>query len=578
MKIIHRWLRAVLALIIVLNSMAVRVFAAPSYDAEINTDNALALLKEYDPDGYYIVSYNRSTGNSQFDFWMSTEDSSNAHGLDTAVHEEFHQYSWVKNGSSTYKGGSFRQIETIYLENQREIIVPYNSPDGINQYKTENFTGTLTENMQTFRYDSYAKPGSELSSNQSGVYGLLNEYTAYQLGFRNQMKLYPYYKANHQGYDFFTSCINDYQAYEEFRYWTLGLLNHEKKNAPDYYRTHMNNIDFINAYCYVTTSFRNMISQFEEYAETLTDAKYSWIDFGSLLESEKSSRKITMLEKASSASSLKKIEDEMFARCTITLPGKTAPEPDARTKQITAFVTRLYKLCLNRDPDQGGLDYWVNYLKTGQKTAAEVVYGFFFSDEMKRLKLSDKDYVERCYTVMMDRASDSGGKKYWMEHLENGVTRLYVVRGFVESNEFTAICKKFGVTRGSLKLTDPRDQNYGITSFVARCYTKALGRKYDEGGLKNWINQILYASDRKQAAIDTASTGFFHSQEFRNKNLSNTEYVKVLYRTFLGREYDEPGLKDWVGQLNSGKKNRDQVMNGFAYSKEFNKIMADYGL
>ena len=247
-------------------------------------------------------------------------------------------------------------------------------------------------------------------------------------------------------------------------------------------------------------------------------------------------------------------------------------------EQVEAFVTRLYQLCLNREPDESGMDYWMSNLLTGKKDAAQVVYGFFFSEEMKGLKLSDEDYVERCYSVMMDRASDEGGKKYWVEHLENGVTRLYVVRGFVESNEFTGICKNYGVTRGSLKLTDPRDQNYGITSFVARCYTQALGRKYDEGGLKNWVNQILYASNRKQAAIDSASTGFFHSQEFRNKKLGNTEYVKVLYRTFLGREYDEPGLKDWVGQLNSGKKNRDQVMNGFAYSKEFNKIMADYGL
>ncbi len=275
--------------------------------------------------------------------------------------------------------------------------------------------------------------------------------------------------------------------------------------------------------------------------------------------------------KAGTATITAKTSNGKTATCKVTVRKASAFDP------VVAFVTRLYRLCLSRDPDQGGLDYWVNYLKTGQKTAAEVVYGFFFSDEMKRLNLSNEEYVERCYAVMMDRASDAGGKKYWVEHLENGVTRLYVVRGFVESKEFTQICKDYGVTRGSLQLTDPRDQNYGITSFVARCYTKALGRQYDEGGLKNWCNQILYASNRKQAAIDTASTGFFHSTEFRNKNLSNTEYVKVLYRTFLGREYDSAGLKDWVGQLNRGAS-RDHVMNGFAYSQEFNKIMTSYGI
>ncbi len=275
---------------------------------------------------------------------------------------------------------------------------------------------------------------------------------------------------------------------------------------------------------------------------------------------------------------------------TVTINGQTASDSSVITvadkngelpqpsDPVEAFVTRLYRLCLTREPDAGGKAYWVDLLRTRQRSAAQVVYGFFFSEEMKNLHLPDEEYVERCYSVMMDRKSDKSGKKYWLEHLTNGVTRLYVVRGFVESNEFTAICNQYGVTRGSLNLTDPRDQNYGITSFVARCYTKALGRNFDEGGLTNWVNQILYASNRKQAAIDTASTGFFHSQEFRNKKLGNTAYVKVLYRTFLGREYDESGLKYWVGHLKNKTKTRDEVLYGFAWSKEFNEIMAGYGI
>lgn len=577
MKIIRKIISLLFSLVMVFALTITDVFAAPAYDAEVNEKNALALLQEYDKDGYRIVSYLKSAGRSNFEVWLRSE-SSNAASLDTAVHEEFHQYSWTKNGGHRYENGAFTDIETIYLENGKEIIVPFTSPDGNNQYKTENFTASLSENMRTFRYEDYVSAGSMLSSNENGVYGLLNEYAAYRIGFNNQMKLYPYYSANNRGFDFFSSCINNYEAYEEFRYWTLGLLNHEKKYAPKYYKVHMNNIDYINAYCYVTMQFRNMISQFKEYAKVLTDSKYYWIDFESFLTEQINDRKINTLEKASSASALKKIEDEMFAKCTIILPGQITPVTPEPSDPVTAFVTRLYRLCLNREPDKSGLNDWVSQLKTGRKNAAQVVYGFFFSKEMIGLSLSDDEYVERCYSVMMDRKSDAGGKKYWLEHLTNGVTRLYVVRGFVESNEFTGICNQYGVTRGSLTLTDPRDQNYGITSFVARCYTKALGRNFDEGGLTNWVNQILYASNRKQAAIDTASTGFFHSQEFRNKNLGNTEYVKVLYRTFLGREYDESGLKYWVGHLKNKTKTRDEVLYGFAWSKEFNEIMAGYGI
>ena len=37
-------------------------------------------------------------------------------------------------------------------------------------------------------------------------------------------------------------------------------------------------------------------------------------------------------------------------------------------EQVQAFVTRFYEQCLNRPPDQGGLDEWVSRLLNGSKT------------------------------------------------------------------------------------------------------------------------------------------------------------------------------------------------------------------
>jgi hypothetical protein len=55
-------------------------------------------------------------------------------------------------------------------------------------------------------------------------------------------------------------------------------------------------------------------------------------------------------------------------------------------------------------------------------------------------------------------------------------------------------------------------------------------------------------------------------------------YVKTLYRTFLGREADDHGMKDWLGKLNSGKMNREQVLMGFAGSQEFLGILRSCGI
>ena len=70
---------------------------------------------------------------------------------------------------------------------------------------------------------------------------------------------------------------------------------------------------------------------------------------------------------------------------------------------------------------------------------------------------------------------------------------------------------------------------------------------------------------------------FFHSDEFLNKRYDDRNFVCVLYRTFMGREYDESGLAYWLDALRQGKS-RDEVLEGFSNSVEFHEIMASYGL
>ena len=178
---------------------------------------------------------------------------------------------------------------------------------------------------------------------------------------------------------------------------------------------------------------------------------------------------------------------------------------------------------------------------------------------------------------MMDRSSDAEGKKFWKDILDKGVSRIFVVKGFVESPEFTNICNNYKVTKGEVSTDESRDINIGITSFVTRCYTKALGRKYDIDGLNYHTGNILNSSNKKQTALDTASNGFFHSPEFLNKNTSNSEFIKICYRTFLDREAEGSGLQYYLNRLNSGES-RDTLLSNFANSPEFINLLASYGL
>lgn len=243
--------------------------------------------------------------------------------------------------------------------------------------------------------------------------------------------------------------------------------------------------------------------------------------------------------------------------------------------QITGFVNRLYSLCFNRQADDEGMVTWKNALISKSKSGAAVAQGFFFSQEMLNRNLSNEEFVELLYQVMMNRNSDAAGKAYWLDRLANGVTREGVYKGFAESQEFGNLCNTYGIVRGTVTVSQGRDRNTGVTMFVSRLYTKTLGRGYDVNGLNDWCNRII---DKKWSVTNVATTGFFNSQEFLNKRLNNEEYVKVLYRTFLDREYDEAGLRYWLNNLNSGSMTRDQVLRGFSNSAEFNKMMKDYGL
>ena len=110
-------------------------------------------------------------------------------------------------------------------------------------------------------------------------------------------------------------------------------------------------------------------------------------------------------------------------------------------------------------------------------------------------------------------------------------------------------------------------------AFVARIYTKALGRSADISGMKYWVGEI---NARRKTPVAVAEL-FITSPEFTNKKLNNKEYVKVLYRTFMGREYDQGGLDYWVGRLNKGES-RKAVLESFAGCQEFKNIVKSFGL
>ena len=112
----------------------------------------------------------------------------------------------------------------------------------------------------------------------------------------------------------------------------------------------------------------------------------------------------------------------------------------------------------------------------------------------------------------------------------------------------------------------------GYNGFATRLYTVVLGRTPDPVGLEYWGNRLR----TRNISFADCARGFLFSQEFLAKNVSDTEYVTVLYRTFLDREPESAGLDYWTGRLASGSVNRDTVIEGFSNSAEFGELCRRY--
>ena len=107
-----------------------------------------------------------------------------------------------------------------------------------------------------------------------------------------------------------------------------------------------------------------------------------------------------------------------------------------------------------------------------------------------------------------------------------------------------------------------------------RLYNAAFKRLPDADGLKYWIGKYTSGENDDRAVAQS----FLVSDEFKERygdNVSNAQYVETLYVNVLGRDFDQEGYNYWLGNLNSGKETRYELLLGFAESAENKTLFTD---
>ncbi|MCI6867279.1 MAG: DUF4214 domain-containing protein [Lachnospiraceae bacterium] len=163
-------------------------------------------------------------------------------------------------------------------------------------------------------------------------------------------------------------------------------------------------------------------------------------------------------------------------------------------KTVTDFVTRLYNVCLGRNPDQEGVNDWVGKLKEGM-SGADIAYGFIFSREFQEKSLCNNDFVEYMYNAFFDRGSDPTGKADWTGKLNDGATKGTIFSGFVGSQEFLKLCTRYGISAGA--------KDYSASDYKSVADCKACGSQTAEEHVHTWIDDVKTVHHEEEGHYET---------------------------------------------------------------------------
>lgn len=244
--------------------------------------------------------------------------------------------------------------------------------------------------------------------------------------------------------------------------------------------------------------------------------------------------------------------------------------------EMTKFVTRAYRLILGRVPDKAGLNAWVTQLSTGKNSGADIIRGFIESREFIDKKLSDDDYIVVLYKAVLNREPDNDGKQEWLDVMHGeGASRLSVLKGFIESAEFTKLCEFYGIRRGSItigRVYQNPPQYYQVKDSIS---LSGGGYNLDIGyeGLKVvWVKKALGMGD------SVGLYGAIYTNEVANRvrlfqkrvGLPQTGIVELSTWKALGfTEHDWLNLGAYVSpirvNLNSTREQHIEAMIARAY-------------
>jgi len=141
------------------------------------------------------------------------------------------------------------------------------------------------------------------------------------------------------------------------------------------------------------------------------------------------------------------------------------------------------------------------------------------------------------------------------------------------SNEAPVVASSVVPAHATQVLGATRGKDALAENIVNSLYSNVLNRTADNGGKTMWVNLIL----SRGGNLGMVVTGFMNSEEFNARNLTDSEFVAVLYNAAFNRAPSAGEAALWTDALSDGTS-RLEVISQIVNSSEFENNCNRLGL
>lgn len=208
--------------------------------------NAFEIINQEDADNIKKYMINNGVSYLKNDFIS---------GLGTTVHECLHGYDNDLSKGLQWDDNTYPIAYFI----DKDIVISF---QGKRLFKTDKLHNSFfpKEIKNMFRYGTYiySNGPADASSNQWGIYGLLEEFNAYYHDIKAQIE---YYNCNYAGNKNELMFGNEINAYYEFNTFMAYYLLYAKKYKKDDYEYIMSNIEMRKAYSLIEVNWQSLLTE-----------------------------------------------------------------------------------------------------------------------------------------------------------------------------------------------------------------------------------------------------------------------------------------------------------------------------